>query len=125
MIITYKGEQCSTADISRMAGITHSTLMGRLKAGWDIDRAVTTPVNVAMLKGPEKRTKNMATIYLDEKPIVDLPPEMRHAIHSGYKIGRIGTYLRTHHKHIFDQWYYQHFLSEKLDSEKEPSTASS
>ena len=41
---TYRGRQVHQAELARIAGITPGLMHTRLKAGWSIEKAVTTPV---------------------------------------------------------------------------------
>ena len=40
----YNGEKCSLCEISRICGIDRSVLFYRLKRGWSMERATTTPI---------------------------------------------------------------------------------
>ena len=40
----YNGEYLSLAQISRLHGIKYRTLLGRINSGWDIEKALNTPV---------------------------------------------------------------------------------
>lgn len=42
--VTWRGERMPLADAARLAGIRHNTLHGRLRLGWSVERAMTTPV---------------------------------------------------------------------------------
>lgn len=42
--IEYKGIRMCLADWAKKAGIKRATLAARLKSGWSIERALTTPL---------------------------------------------------------------------------------
>ena len=42
ILIEYNGIRMSVADWSRKTGLTHSTILGRIKRGWSAERALTT-----------------------------------------------------------------------------------
>lgn len=44
IIITYRGETHTQAEWARIMGIKYSTLQQRLLDGWDVEKALTTPV---------------------------------------------------------------------------------
>lgn len=42
--VNYNGEKISVANLSREKGVSYPTLLSRIKAGWDIETAVSKPV---------------------------------------------------------------------------------
>ncbi|MFE9127031.1 hypothetical protein ACFYOF_16700 [Streptomyces sp. NPDC007148] len=50
--LTANGETRLLEDWATLTGLPKSTLFGRLKAGWDVERAITTPVRS---KAPSRR----------------------------------------------------------------------
>lgn len=42
--VNYNGEKISVANLSREKGVSYPTLLSRIKAGWDVETAVSKPV---------------------------------------------------------------------------------
>lgn len=49
-MVTYKGEQVSLPELARKHGIGPQAVYDRLRRGWDIDRALKTPVKQQTVK---------------------------------------------------------------------------
>lgn len=43
VLITYNGRTMSVADWSRETGLSHSAILGRIRRGWNVEKALTTP----------------------------------------------------------------------------------
>lgn len=44
--VTYKGKRLPLAELAEQFGIKHQTLRGRIVHGWDLEKAIQTPVKV-------------------------------------------------------------------------------
>lgn len=44
VVVEFRGERLTVAQLSRKAGLTHSQLLKRIKRGWSAERAVTVPI---------------------------------------------------------------------------------
>ena len=52
--LEYRGERYTCSQLSKMFGINDATLRSRIKQGWDIERAVETPVDKKQRMGESK-----------------------------------------------------------------------
>jgi len=59
--IKYKGSQYTVSELAKMAGISRSVVSDRLRNGWSVERAVTTPLQPRRepSKGKDKSTEGV------------------------------------------------------------------
>lgn len=54
-MVTFRGQVVLLVDLARQHGLTPSVLGQRLKIGWDVERAVLTPVQKRRMKAYQPR----------------------------------------------------------------------
>lgn len=80
----YNGEYYTVADLSRLTGLSISSLYNRLKSGWNVEDAVETPVEECCTQTLEERWRGKTLSILFHEPIPEVFSEMQPMLEKVY-----------------------------------------
>ncbi len=103
----YKGKEVNLSQLSELSGISMTTLSTRLKKGWDVNKAVETPVDKTYVSGGDKKNKTTAEWWLNDNPC---PKSLLSHISPHSK--KTGEYLRKNKPDVFNKWYNEEYLKQ-------------
>jgi transposase-like protein len=65
--VRFRGEVSSVSALARTHGVPHHVIRKRLRDGWDMERAITTPHDPTLKNGkPRRRASKVSITYLGE-----------------------------------------------------------
>ena len=113
-LLTFNGETLNIGQWSKKLGMKNGTITNRIDSGWSVERALTTPPDLAYSnQNGCKATKNEAELALNDIPYEEQPECVRKLIpkctktHMGslIKQAKYGQKFRREHPAAFNAWY--------------------
>jgi hypothetical protein len=113
-LLTFNGETLNIGQWSKKLGMKNGTITNRMDSGWSVERALTTPPDLALSnRNGFKGTKNEAELELNDIPYEQQPECVRKLIpkcvktHMGsiIKQAKYGQKLRREFPAAFNAWF--------------------
>lgn len=108
--LEFNGKRQSITEWSKELNLSIRVIYSRLRLKWSVEKTLTTPVRPEFSHNPSvKVTKSDAEIYLNNLAKSTMPAALRGLISKCRPGNKLGTYVRTYHRSIFDQWFDSEF----------------